>query len=280
MSHTQIRQRINHSQSQSQSSESTNPRISHSMRAAAQPGDALAASTLLQSNPTHAGQAYKLDIPFFYVLLPTMIQRFLRYIPFAGKLGLIPSWKKRYLIQIGNYVYRYQINGKVNNGSNVNNVAPSITKKMKLKGSPIPLQTIQCEKNQNTTIGVKSNSSNDEIISYAREVPSTCHGFFSITSNGQTRYYAVSTPEEASVWIQSLREGRQGAIERSMGHDRRPYPESWKYIDLMGKAKVQKNERIRKRIDRDRMKEVEMMEFMGGSSAGAFSSGMTGGHFG
>ena len=225
----------------------------------AQPGDALAASNLLKSNPTQSGQVYKLNIPFFYAFLPLWLKAFLRYVPFAESLGLIPSWKKRYLVQIGKYVYRYQINSQGGN-------------KMTPKGTPMPLETIQCQRNQMTSSGVQSNSC-DEIISFARDVPSSCHGFFSITSSGETRYYAVSTPDDATVWINSLREGRQSVIERNMGHDRRPYPENWRYIDVMGEQKYNRNKRIKEKMDRSNMKELEMMELMGGA-------GVRSGHFG
>jgi hypothetical protein len=254
MSQTQVRQRFSQLPSSNR-----NPNHHHQMKA--QPGDALAASTLLQSNPTHSGQVYKLNIPFYYTLLPLWFQGFLRYIPFSETLGLVPSWKKRYLIQIGKYIYRYQTNG-INGTEN----------KMKLKGTPMAIDTIQCQRNQNTSLGIQSNS-HDEIISFARDVPSSCHGFFSITSNGDTRYYAVSTPEEATVWINSMREGRQSCIERNLGHDKRPYPESWRYIDTMGEDKYKRKNRIKDKLDRNKMKELEMMEFIGGA-------GMRTGHFG
>ena len=275
---SEIRQRT----SQSMSPPNLNQNQNRQMRAL--PGDALAASTLLQSNPTQSGQIYKLDIPFLYSISPTWLQKAYHYIPCLNR-SLVPHWKKRYMIQIGKYLYRYQINERNGNwnrntntdgNGNTNGNGDVHGKKMKLKGTPLPLQTIQTQRIQQTTRGVLSNHQ-DEIISFTSSIPSTCHGFFSIISEGSTRYYAVSTPEEANVWINSIRQGRQGCIEQTMGHDRRPYPESWRYIDSVGEERCNRNRRIKDRLEQNGSRELEMMEFMAGSAGSGGS--MRSGHF-
>jgi len=230
---------------------STHPHISQP----AQPGNALAASYLLKSSPTHHGQVMKLNVPLLYAMAPTWLQRILRTCPSPFR----PSWKKRYMIQIGKYIYRYQINGSTSHQS-----------KMKLKGTPISIDTVQSKPLHLTTYGLQT-VNNQEIIAFAQDLPSSCSGYFSITTSGETRYYAVSSTEDANTWINSLRQGRQSNIELTLGHDKRPYPESWRYIDAIGEQRVNKNGRIKEIMKGSERKEMEMMEFMDGGATNRFS---------
>ena len=217
----------------------------------AQPGDALTASFLLKSNPSHYGQVMKLNIPLLYSLSPTWLQRIFRYCPSP----LRPTWKKRYMIQIGKYLYRFKIDGAENgNGPNP---------EMKIKGTPIPLETILIKPVNKTLFGGLQIDRN-EFIALPQDLPSFCDGYFSMTSSGETRYYAVSSKEDANTWTNSIRQGRQANIEKKMNHDRAPYPESWKYIDRMGEERVERNGRIKKSMKVDERREMEMMQFMDG----------------
>ena len=224
---------------------------------ASRKADALAASNLLKSNPSHIGQVMKLDLPLFYSIMPSWVQRILRYLPSPFRL----SWKKRYMIQIGKYLYRYQID------SDVGIHGMSEGSKMKLKGTPILLSTLDAKPLVQTTYGLQT-ANHDDIIAFASDLPPFCSGFFSITSDGETRYYAVSSVEEANTWIHSLRQGRQANIELSMGHDKRPYPESWRYIDAMGEERFRRNRRVKDLIKNSERREIEILETMdGGFSA-------------
>jgi hypothetical protein len=238
-------------------SSSATSTISSSQTNVTRKSDALAASNLLKSNPTHSGQVLKLDVPLFYSLLPTWFQRILRYLPSPFR----PSWKRRYMIQIGKYLYRYQID------ANPGIREVSERSKMNLKGTPILLSTSQTSSLIQTTYGLQP-ANQEEVIAYASDLPPFCSGFFSITSDGETRYYAVSTAEEANTWVNSLRQGRQSNIELSMGHDKRPYPENWRYIDTMGDERVQRNKRVKDLIRTTERREIERMEYFdGGASA-------------
>lgn len=219
----------------------------------AQPGKALAASTLLKSSPSHHGKVMKLNVPLIYSIAPTWLQRLLRMCPTPLK----PSWKKRYMIQIGKYLYRYQISDTENQN------------KMKLKGTPIEVKNLQIKSMLLTTFGIQ-HEANDDVIAFAGDLPTFCSGYFSITSDGETRYYAVEAKEDANTWINSLRQGRQANIELAMGHDRSPYPSSWKYIDAMGDERVQRNKRVKEIVKRSDQKEMEMMNFMDGGRGGHF----------
>jgi len=227
----------------------------------------ISASTLLNSSPTHDGQVMKLNIPLFFTFCPSWFQKILFFCPSP----LRPTWKKRYLIQIGKYVYRFS-----NSNSPSTDGVPS---QMTQKGSPIPLDKIQAKVVDANHYGMATSKSRgvnmDENIALLQHLPSYCDGFFSITTSGQTKYYAVSTKEDAVTWVNSILEGRQASITNSMGHDQRPYPKAWKYIDQRGDAILQKKVRIKDRIRSIEKREMEMTEM---------SHGMTGamprGYFG
>jgi len=121
-----------------------------------------------------------------------------------------------------------------------------------------------------TTYGLQP-ADDHEVIVFAQDLPSSCSGYFSITTAGDTRYYAVASKEEAHTWINSIRQGRQANIELAMGHDKRPYPESWRYIDAMGEERVNKNGRIKEIMKGSDRREMEMMEFMDGGATNRFS---------
>lgn len=113
--------------------------------------------------------------------------------------------------------------------------------------------------------GIDPNS--DDIIAIMQDLPTFCDGYFAISTGGTTRYYAVSTREDATTWVNSIREGRQSVITRNMGHDQhRPYPKAWEYIDQRGDANYKKKMRIKDRVRDMESKELEMTEFVQGMS--------------
>jgi hypothetical protein len=256
---SQIRQRYAAVSNNTFSSSATTP----SGQNATKKTDALAASNLLKSNPTNCGQVLKLDVPLFYSLMPTWVQRILRYFPSPFR----PSWKRRYMIQIGKYLYRYQID------TNTGIREVSERSKMKLKGTPILLSTVHTTPLVQTTYGLQS-ANQEEVIANASDLPPFCSGFFSITSDGETRHYAVSTVEEANTWFNSLSKGRQSNIELTMGHDKRTYPETWRYIDTMGEERVRRNKRVKDLIRTTDRREIDIMEYCNGGISG------NRGHFG
>jgi hypothetical protein len=204
--------------------------------------DGINASTLLNSSPSHHSQVMKLNIPVLFSLSPEWLQNILRYCPSPFK----PSWNERYLIQIGKYLYRLSYK------TGASHSAPQ----MKSKGSPIPLDQIQIKLISKSNILLDYDT---EIRSLREDLPSFCDGFFSISFGGNTKYYACQTEEDAVTWVNSLQEGRQGAITNNMGHDLRPYPKNWKYIDTLGEQLYKKKDRIKEAIRRNENHQMEMM---------------------
>lgn len=210
--------------------------------------DGMNASILLKSSPTQHSQVMKLNIPLIYSFAPGWLRNVLRYCPGPFK----PSWKQRYLIQIGKYLYRF---------SYKNTASQSAAPLMKSKGSPIPLDQIQVR------LISKSNILLDyecEIRALRDDLPSFCDGFFSITFGGDTKYYACQTEQDAVTWCNSLQEGRQSVITVNMGHDKRPYPKKWKYIDFIGEQLYKRKDRIKEALRRSDMDQLDMIDINNG----------------
>lgn len=207
------------------------------------PSDGMNASTLLTSSPSHHSPVMKLNIPILYSISPEWLQNILRYCPGPFK----PTWNERYLIQIGKYLYRF---------SYKNDDSHSTPPQMKSKGSPIPLDQIQIKLISKSSILLDHDR---EIRSLREDLPSFCDGFFSLSFGGETKYYACQTEEDAVTWVNSLQEGRQSAITNNMGHDQRPYPKNWKYIDSLGEQLYKRKDRIKEAIRRNDRNQMEMM---------------------
>lgn len=100
---------------------------------------------------------------------------------------------------------------------------------------------------------------NDMQFIWDHHLPPGCSAVFTVSTFGKSQYFAVSTREEATTWINSLREARQAAITRSMGHASHvPYPKSWEYYDGLGTSLYRRKERIWKRLEESNMKQMEM----------------------
>lgn len=114
-------------------------------------------------------------------------------------------------------------------------------------------------------------------------LPSFCDGYFSTCSqNGKTHYYAVSTREDAQVWVSSIVSRRQEVITQEMGHSQVPYRKSWEGIDASGKRIWESKQRIQKRLDRQERREMELVVMgMGDGIGGAGAGGpMPSGYYG
>ena len=62
-----------------------------------------------------------------------------------------------------------------------------------------------------------------------------------------------------SAWVNSLRQARQEAVTRSMGHaPADSYRKAWSYFDGLGKNLVKSKERIRRKMEEQGMREMEM----------------------
>ncbi len=112
----------------------------------------------------------------------------------------------------------------------------------------------------------------------ARTLPDGCRAMFEITSSDKTQRFAVHTSEDASAWVNSLRQMRQDAITREMGHSSNvPYPPGWESFDRSASRLVERKCRIRKRLDDMDRREMEMHIAGGGMGGGGI--GITG-HYG
>lgn len=199
-------------------------------------GAGLSANRMIAASPSHQGKVHKLQIPLLFSVLPAFLQRII--CSYSILSFLAPKWKERYLIQIGNYVYRF---------SSPNSSTP--------KGSPVALEMIT-----DVQLFTSQSSSHDgvEFVS----TPPSVGAIFCISTYGKRQYYGVSTRDEAFTWINSLQEGKQEATRRSMGHaDSMPYSKQWQYFDNLGANFVKSKDRIKNKIVETETREMEMTTF-------------------
>jgi len=202
------------------------------------PGAGLSAKAMIDTAPQHHGSVLKLHIPLFYSILPSAIQRIL--LAWSCFKFLVPSWKERYLVLCGSYLYKFKDRF-------------SDTP----KGSPFDIETI--------TIDILKTTGQDRNLSEIGNLPVGYTKIFTVSTLRRRHYYAVSDSEEASLWLRSLREARQESITRNMGHASNvPYPPSWKHFDALGKDLVKSKDRIRERMEMSGIEGMEMAAFTEG----------------
>lgn len=207
----------------------------------------LSAQALQAASPTHTGSVMKIHIPALYTFLPSTVQWFISTC--CPIKSWSPSWKRRNLIAIGSYVYRYK---------DENGISP--------KGMPIPVAT--------TEVRMIPNHNEDDIdgdinVLLFDLLPEGYNAIFEISSIGKTQYFATTSKEEASIWVNSLKQMRQDAISRTMGHSQSiPYPKEWKSFDTSAKRVVDQKTRIRNKLEAMEKKEMEMQGLSGGGGGG------------
>ena len=207
-------------------------------------GKGLSATSMLQASPSQAGPAMKLHIPILFTILPSFLQILIKYC----LKSLAPKWKPRYLIQIGSYLYKFS-----DEGSRVP------------KGSPLPVEDLDVYLLDDLHNGV------DGVHHFDSLSVADYQGFFCVATLRKRQYFAVPTAEDATVWVNTLRQARQDAITRRMGHARdQPYP--FKYFDSLATSMVKSKDRIRTRIQNSHMREVELTA-IGSGSANFMSQG-------
>lgn len=79
-------------------------------------------------------------------------------------------------------------------------------------------------------------------------------------SNGYKKYYfATNTRETARMWVTSLRQARQEAITRSMGHAASDsFPSVWEAFDRLGDLEMGRKENLRRKLREMSQSELEM----------------------
>jgi len=196
----------------------------------------LSALTLLDSSPQQHGSVMKLHTPPLYSILPEFLQRWVSSISFLS--FLCPSWKHRYLILCGSFLYKF---------STATSPDP--------KGSPFDLESVEA--------GIAST----DFVDAASQLGSGYRALVTVSTLRKQHVYAVANAEEARVWMQSIDQAKQEAITRRMGHANHvPYPTRWKHLDALGRSLVKSKERIRGRMESSQMREMEMSSFATGGS--------------
>ena len=218
----------------------------------------LSKDSLLKSSPSCHGDVQKLHIPLFYLVAPLCMQRFVlssRLLHMFCPSSFKPSWKSRYLVSIGKYVYKFNQDSSSSEP----------------KGAPISIESVNA-KLMSSPEKSRLNSAIDYYINDSESLQSNIpgwEGFFSVTTCGKTRYYAVKTEEEAILWINTLQEGRHEVIKRNMGHSNEvPYPTAWTYLDKLGDSFLKHKERVRSKMTEMEARDIEMSAMGDGALCG------------
>ena len=190
---------------------------------------------MLQALPQEHGYVMKLHMPQFYSILPRFLQKLICRIWFLSFLA--PKWQQRYLILLGSFMYKFMDDSSLS---------------LPPKGSPIPVDSLDVNFLEGAAL-----ESDD--VAGGIELPSGCSSVFVVSTFRKKQYFAVRDREQAMIWVNSLREARQEAITRSMGHaPDESYPKSWTYFDNRGRSLMQSRERIRTKLDQNSLREMEM----------------------
>ena len=199
-------------------------------------GAGLSASAMINASPSQQGTVFKLQVPLLYSVLPAFLQRII--CSWSCLACLAPIWKERYLIQIGNFLYRFE---------DSQSKTP--------KGAPVALDSVQVR---------MASSLNEDGMEFAA-LPPGVGAVFCVSTYRKRQYYAVSSREETVAWTNSIRDGREEATRRSMGHTQNvPYPKSWEYFDNLGMNYLNSKERIKSKLAEKEAKEMEMTNFVEG----------------
>jgi hypothetical protein len=206
-----------------------------------EPGTGLNAKQMIDSAPQQHGPVLKLHIPIFYSILPEFIKRIILSFSFLSFLA--PSWRQRYLILCGSFLYKF----KDDTG-----VVP--------KGAPFDVETLATA------------TADDQVVAEFASMPPGYTAIFCVSTLRRRHYYAVADQEESMIWVRSLLQARQETVTRNMGHASNiPYPKSWSYFDSLGKGLVRSKERVKERLENYKMREMEMTNFAeGGPLPGAY----------
>jgi hypothetical protein len=196
------------------------------------------------------GDVRKLHVPVIYLLLPRWIQQWIW--KFWCLSFLRPSWKPRYLILLGSFLYKF----KKGNGGDWMSQPPT--------GSPVPLDEINVHL---VDASARRSISDDEDIMALCKWSGLDAGssVFCISTFRKKYYYACTNQEDALVWINTLREARQEVMTRTMGHaSKDSFPTSWTHYDNIGASLARRKERIRTRLQESNLRELEMSNLMEG----------------
>jgi hypothetical protein len=203
-------------------------------------GRGLSATSMLKASPSQHGVALKLHVPVLFGILPTSIKRLV--MEWSCLAWLIPQWRQRYLILIGNYLYKFK-------GASASTP----------KGTPFSVAMVEAD----LVLEIQY----DDMAPALANLPPGYDSVFIVSTFGKQHYYAVSNRDEALAWVNSVRQSKQAAITRSLGHaGNMPYPKSWEYFDSLGRSLEKSKERIKQKLEDQNLRELELSGMSGGGS--------------
>ena len=189
----------------------------------------------------------KLRVPVFFSILPTFLQRIICRFSFLSFLA--PSWERRFLILLGGYVYKF-----------TNDNDPT----KEPKGTPLDISIVEI----NLLDGENMSQAHDAALAFSLLPPPGCQAGFMLSTLRKKHYYATATMQDAETWINALRQARDEAIKRNMGHaQKHSYPPQWTEYDRMGKSLADRKDRIRRRMQESNIRELEMSNLSEGGAA-------------
>jgi hypothetical protein len=206
----------------------------------------LTLESMKAASPQYMGYILKLHIPILYSFLPRFIQQLFNRaaIRFPSLFSsFVPSWKRRNLVLLGGYLYKFDDNSN----------CP--------KGSPIPIDELDVH----LVLAINEYDFGGVTI-HELGLPTSYRGIFCVSNLSKLTYFACLTNTEAQTWVNSIREGRQETIKRQMGHATKDsYPPLWDHFDTLGRSLAQSKQRIRKRIEQQNNNDMELVNVSGGS---------------
>ena len=207
----------------------------------------LTIQSMQAASPQQTGTVMKLHVSPLYTLMPRFMQKWILKFWFLSFLR--PSWKPRYLILLGSYLYKF----KDDDQHHLSSQQP--------KGAPVPIDGID--------VHLVDGANEDAVVALTQQqLRSGYTSVFCISTLRKQYYYACVSREEALTWVNGLREARQEAVTRSMGHAARDsYPQKWTYFDSLGANLVNSKDRIRTRIEQSNLRELEMSNLTDGGPA-------------
>ena len=175
----------------------------------------------------------KLHASPIYTMLPSIVQKWILTVGCCKFLR--PSWRPRYLILLGSFLYKFA------NG----NAEP--------KGAPLHVEGM-------IDVSLVDRNGGDFDLGLAvlpHYLPTGCTAVVVVATLRQRHYYACASREDAEVWIQSLNDARHESVKRGMGHaPTDSYPAQWTYLDGLGQSLAQNKDRLRRRMEASRDREA------------------------
>jgi hypothetical protein len=209
-------------------------------------GVGLTVPQMLKASPQQHGLVMKLHISPLYNFFPLFLQRLIARIWCLSFLA--PKWESRYLILLGSFLYKF-----TDKTSSKSKDTP--------KGSPVPIETVDVEIIERSSLAREHHP----MAMALQKLPPGYQCVFSVSRLHKTHYYAATNREQATEWLNSLREARQEAITRRMGHaPDASFPKAWTNFDNLGRNLMKSKDRIRASIEENSRRELEMSNLMEG----------------